>query len=108
MIFFFILVKLDPDPHSEKLLDPDPHKMNADPQPCLLQTVKLSKLTVCILPPVHLQPRVEDAQSHVGRVVIRPEHVVHVQYDRLAAAATQAGRLIHLLCCRKHVLRYKI
>ena len=29
-IFF---LKLDPDPHSEKLLDTDPQKMNADPQP---------------------------------------------------------------------------
>ena len=29
---------LDPGPHSEKLLDVDPHKMNADPQPCLIDT----------------------------------------------------------------------
>ena len=26
-------LKLDPDPHSKKLLDPDPQKMNADPKP---------------------------------------------------------------------------
>ena len=32
-LFFSNFVKLDPDPHSEKLLDPVPQKMNADPQP---------------------------------------------------------------------------
>ena len=36
ILFFTKFVKLDPDPHSEKLLDPypDPHKINANPQPC--------------------------------------------------------------------------
>ena len=35
---------LDPDldPHSEKLLDPDPHKINADPQPCRWEKVKVA------------------------------------------------------------------
>ena len=28
-----LVLDLDPDLHSEKLLDPDPLKMNADPQP---------------------------------------------------------------------------
>ena len=38
-LFFTKFVKLDPDPHSEKLLDPDPQKMNADPQPCFCRCV---------------------------------------------------------------------
>ena len=42
--YFSNIIKLDPDPHWEEQLDPDPQKMNADPQPCRIDTVMYSEV----------------------------------------------------------------
>jgi len=52
--------------------------------------------TVGILSAVDLQTRVIDSNTEVTGVVIGPEHVVYVQYDRLPGDV-QYGGLLHLL-----------
>ncbi len=61
-----------------------------------------TRLTVGILSAVHFQAGVEDAQSHVGRVVVSPEHVVDIQDYWLPSPAPQASRLVHLFSCTKY------
>lgn len=59
---------------------------------------------VGVLPPVHLQPRVVDADSEVAGVVVGPEHVVYVEYDGLPGHV-QYGGLLHLLSCEARSVR---
>ena len=47
-LFFTKFVKLDPDPHSEKLLDPDPQKNECGSTALLLQMCSISRRIYCI------------------------------------------------------------
>lgn len=57
-----------------------------------------SVLTISVFSAVDLKAGMVHAQPDVGGVVVGPEHVVHVEDDRLSGHVQHVG-LVHLVGC---------